>query len=108
MNQPGWSDRGLGDGESRTSSCATELVCPDCDFRAELSEAAFRCPSCGTGLDVAYDYELAAARVAALALAERPLARPLNLWRLEELMPIVDRVAADRVGQFSGNTPLIR
>jgi len=98
----------VGGGESRTSSCATELVCRDCGFRAELSEAAFRCSSCGTGLDIAYDYELAAVRIAELALAERPLARPFNLWRLEELMPIVDRAAADRVGQFSGNTPLIR
>jgi threonine synthase len=102
---------GLGGGAddpSRTHSCATELVCRDCEYRANLSEAVFRCPSCGTGLDVAYDYELAAARFAELALVQRPLARPLNLWRLEELMPIVDRMAADRVGRFSGNTPLIR
>ena len=73
-------------------------------MRTELSEAAFRCPSCGTGLDIAYDYELATARIAELGFGERPL----NLWRLEELMPIVSRDAAERVGQFSGQTPLIR
>lgn len=109
MNQPRRLGlRGGADDPSRTHSCATELVCRDCEYRANLSEAAFRCPSCGTSLDIAYDYELAAARFAELALVQRPLARPLNLWRLEELMPIVDRVAADRVGRFSGNTPLIR
>ena len=105
MNQPGWSGPGRGDDErSRTRSCATELICRDCGYRTELGEAAFRCPSCGTGLDVAYDYELAAERIAERALSERPL----NLWRFEELMPIVSRYAAEHVGQFSGQTPLIR
>ncbi|MGA8746106.1 MAG: threonine synthase [Solirubrobacterales bacterium] len=99
---------GSAEDPSRTGSCATELICRECGQRSDLSEAAFRCPSCGTGLDIAYDYELAAARVTELALAERPLARPFNLWRLEELMPIVERAAADRVGRVSGNTPLIR
>src|ERR1700742_3830892 len=88
----------------RTSSCATELVCPRCDFRTALSETVFRCPECDTGLDVDYDYELAKQRI-----AERPLAeRPRNIWRFEELMPIVSRVAADRVARFAGQTPLIR
>jgi threonine synthase len=88
----------------RTSSCATELVCPRCDFRAALAETVFRCPDCDTGLDVEYDYELARQRI-----AERPLSeRPWNIWRFEELMPIVSRFAADRVAQFAGQTPLIR
>jgi threonine synthase len=87
-----------------TRSCATELVCRSCGERLPLAEAAFRCPRCDTGLDVEYDYELARARVAELALDERPA----NLWRFEELMPIVDRRARERVGEFSGQTPLIR
>ncbi len=86
-----------------TRSCATALVCHDCDERLPLAEAAFRCPSCGKGLDISYDYELAKERVAEVALGERPR----NLWRFEELMPIVDRAAADRVGRHSGDTPLI-
>jgi threonine synthase len=94
---------GVPDGQ-RTSSCASELVCPRCDFRTALSEAVFRCPDCDTGLDIEYDYELAKQR-----LAERPLTeRPWNVWRFEELMPILSRPAADRVARFAGQTPLIR
>jgi len=68
----------------RTSSCATELVCRDCGYRTELSERAFKCPACGEGLDIDYDYERATA-----AIAERGLeGRPWNVWRFEELLPI--------------------
>jgi threonine synthase len=88
----------------RTSSCASELVCPRCDFRTALAETVFRCPDCDTGLDVDYDYELAKQRIAARPLSDRPW----NIWRFEELMPIVSRPAADRVAQFAGQTPLIR
>lgn len=88
----------------RTRSCATELVCRDCGYRAPLSDTAFRCPTCDMGLDIEYDYERAKE-----SLAERGMAdRPWNLWRFEELLPIADRVAADRVAQFAGQTPLIR
>ena len=45
--------------DQRTRSCATELVCPDCGTRAPLTETAFRCPSCGKGFDIDYDYERA-------------------------------------------------
>ncbi|HVY96939.1 MAG TPA: threonine synthase [Solirubrobacterales bacterium] len=88
----------------RTSSCATELVCPNCDFRTELASTAFRCPDCDTGLDIEYDYELARERVQARGLGERPW----NVWRFEELLPITSRAAADRVAQFAGQTPLIK
>ena len=89
--------------DQRTRSCATELVCPDCGYRAPLSDTAFRCPSCGKGFDIDYDYELAAARIAEVG----PENRPLNIWRWEELLPIVALGAAERVGTFSGLTPLI-
>ncbi len=89
----------------RTSSCATELFCPNCDFRTtELASTVFRCPDCDTGLDIGYDYELAKSRIEARGLGERPW----NVWRFEELLPITSRVAADRVAQFAGQTPLIK
>jgi threonine synthase len=89
--------------DQRTRSCATELVCHDCELRLPLLDTTFRCLGCGQTLDVDYDYELATSRV-----AERPIAeRELNIWRFEELLPIVDARAKDRVGRYSGRTPLI-
>jgi len=87
----------------RTSSCATELVCRDCGYRTPLLDRAFKCPACGEGLDVDYDYERAREMI-----AERGLeGRPWNVWRFEELLPIVNRRAQQRVAQFAGKTPLI-
>lgn len=87
----------------RTDSCATELACRDCGYRTPLLDTAFKCPACGEGLDVDYDYDLARKRI-----EERPLAeRPWNIWRFEELLPILNRRAQQRVGAFAGKTPLI-
>jgi threonine synthase len=90
--------------DQRTRSCATELVCPDCGHSAPLLDTSFRCPSCDKGLDIAYDYELAKARIEELSLSERPR----NIWRFEELLPIAAAAAREKVGAFSGMTPLIR
>jgi threonine synthase len=88
----------------RTRSCATELVCRDCGYRTPLLDQAFKCPACGEGLDIDYDYERAAATI-----AERGSeGRPWNIWRFEELLPITSADAAARVGRFAGHTPLIR
>ena len=57
----------------RTSSCATELVCRDCGYRTPLLDTAFKCPACGEGLDIDYDYERAKSLIAERGLAERPL-----------------------------------
>jgi len=89
--------------DQRTRSCATELVCHDCELRLPLLDTTFRCLGCGQTLDVDYDYELAKERVAEQPIAEREL----NIWRFEELLPIVDARARDRVGRYSGRTPLI-
>lgn len=88
----------------RTTSCATELVCRDCGYRTPLLDTAFKCPACGEGLDIDYDYERAKAQIAERDLGDRPW----NIWRFEELLPILSRRAQQRVGQFSGQTPLIR
>jgi threonine synthase len=87
----------------RTRSCATELTCRDCGYRTPLLDKAFKCPACGEGLDVDYDYDLAKERIAERGLAERPW----NIWRFEELLPILNRRAQQRVAQFAGKTPLI-
>ncbi len=89
--------------DQRTRSCATELVCHDCELRLPLLDTTFRCLGCGQTLDVDYDYELATSRVAELPIGEREL----NIWRFEELLPIVDAGAKHRVGRYSGRTPLI-
>src|SRR5680860_535607 len=89
--------------DQRTRSCATELVCHDCGIRLPLLDTTFRCLGCGQTLDIDYDYELAARRI-----SEQPIgARELNIWRFEELLPIVDANAQARVGRYSGRTPLI-
>jgi threonine synthase len=87
----------------RTRSCATELTCRDCGYRTPLLDTAFKCPACGEGLDIDYDYDLAKERIAERGLAERPW----NIWRFEELLPILNRRAQQRVAQFAGKTPLI-
>ena len=87
----------------RTRSCATELVCRDCGYRTPLSDQAFKCPACGEGLDIDYDYERATETIAEHGLEERPW----NIWRFEELLPITNADAQARVGQFAGQTPLI-
>jgi threonine synthase len=89
--------------DQRTRSCATELVCHDCELRLPLLDTTFRCLGCGQTLDIDYDYELAKARIEELPIAERHL----NIWRFEELLPIVDGQAQARVGRYSGRTPLI-
>jgi threonine synthase len=88
----------------RTRSCATGLACHRCEKRYELADTVFACPDCGKGLDVVYDYELAARHFRDTPTGERPH----NIWHFEELLPIVDASAQARVGQFSGYTPLIR
>lgn len=88
----------------RTRSCATGVACHRCSKRYELADTVFACPDCGKGLDVVYDYELAARHFREVPSEERPH----NIWHFEELLPIVDAGAQARVGQHSGYTPLIR
>lgn len=88
---------------AKTRSCATELVCHRCGVKIEISQPEAFCPECGKCLDVDYDYELAGRRLRETPLGERPR----NIWRLEELLPVRDRAAQAKVGQFAGQTPLI-
>jgi threonine synthase len=87
----------------RTRSCATGLVCHRCENQYALAQTVFACPDCGKGLDISYDYELAARRFEEVPRSERPV----NIWRFEELLPIVDAASQARVGLYAGYTPLI-
>src|SRR3954452_8469181 len=90
--------------KQRTRSCAIGLACHRCNNEYPLEDSTFACPDCGKGLDVVYDYELAARH-----FREVPAeTRPRNIWHFEELLPIVDAAAQARVGRHSGYTPLIR
>ncbi len=89
--------------DQQTRSCATGLVCRRCELSFPLAGTAFVCPDCGKGLDISYDYELAARRFKEVPHAQRPL----NIWRFEELLPIVKASAQARVGRHAGYTPLI-
>jgi threonine synthase len=88
---------------AQSRSCATRLVCRRCELDFPLQERVFACPECGKGLDIDYDYELARRRFEELPRSERPQ----NIWRFEELLPIVDAAAQARVAQTAGHTPLI-
>jgi threonine synthase len=92
-----------GDLNETTRSCATGLVCQRCDVKLPIAAMEAFCPTCGKCLDVAYDYERAASRLRELPMSERPG----NIWRLSELLPIRMSHAQARVGQVSGQTPLI-
>jgi threonine synthase len=87
----------------RTRSCATGLACHRCKRNFSLDETLFACPDCGKGLDIEYDYELAARTFETVPRSERPE----NIWRFEELLPIRETAAQARVGRFAGCTPLI-
>ncbi|HEX5310037.1 MAG TPA: threonine synthase [Solirubrobacteraceae bacterium] len=89
-------------GES-TRSCAVELACHRCGVKFALGEREAFCPECGKCLDVTYDYEQARLRLSELAFEQRPM----NIWRIAELMPIRDASVPARVGQFSGMSPMI-
>ena len=97
------TERATEETREQTRSCATGLVCHRCENRYPLSEAVFACPDCGKGLDIDYDYERAARHFREIPSSERPQ----NIWRFEELLPIVDASAQARVGRYSGCTPLI-
>ena len=97
-------DQGQPAPRQRTRSCATGLACHRCGHSYPLESTVFSCPDCGKGLDVVYDYELAARHFKEIPTSERPQ----NIWHFEELLPLVDASAQARVGLHAGYTPLIR
>ncbi len=78
----------------------TDLKCKEC-ATPYPTDRSFMCLSCLGPLEVAYDYE----RIRSEVDREEISARPLNLWRYRELLPVTDTPIA---GHYSGWTPLIR
>jgi threonine synthase len=90
--------------ETQTRSCVTGLVCRACDVHHPQSHREAFCEQCGKCYDVDYDY----ARAKDLFKERGMGSRPASIWRLEELLPILDSSAAARVGEYAGFTPLIK
>jgi threonine synthase len=65
------------------------------------AEALFVCDQCFGPLEAVYDYEIARRTLTRETIA----ARPRNLWRYRELLPIVGE---PRTGFTSGFTPLVK
>ena len=81
-------------------STLTGLVCSMCGATLPADRPAGTCPECGKVLFAAYDLDAARARMTPAALA----ARPFDLWRYAELLPVQDVPAAPKLGE--GGTPL--
>lgn len=76
------------------------LRCRECGAEYE-QEPIHVCDQCFGPLEVVYDY----ASIHAQISRERIEARPANLWRYRELLPVVDEPV---VGPHSGFTPLVK
>lgn len=78
----------------------TGLRCRMCGS-AFPAEALFVCDQCLGPLEVAYDYDA----IRQAVTREQVAARPENLWRYRELLPVAGE---PRTGFHSGFTPLVR
>ncbi len=85
---------------AQTTSYATGLRCRECG-RDYPAEAFYTCEYCFGPLEVVYDYQA----IRRSLTAERIAARPANLWRYRELLPLAGEPTD---GLHSGFTPLIR
>jgi threonine synthase len=76
------------------------LKCRECG-QEYPEEPLHVCETCFGPLEVVYDYDLIRKNIS----REKIAARPRNLWRYRELLPIRQE---PRVGLYSGFTPLVR
>ncbi len=76
------------------------LKCRECGEGYEI-QAYHVCEFCFGPLEVDYDYDA----IAAAMTREKVEARPANVWRFRELLPVDSE---PRVGLYSGYTPLVR
>jgi threonine synthase len=84
-----------------TRSTLSHLECGQCGAIYDANHLVNLCPACSKPLLVRYDLAKAAQTMTPAALAERPA----NLWRYEEVLPVVRDDARLILGE--GWTPLI-
>jgi threonine synthase len=82
-------------------STLTHLECTNCGATYPADRLMTTCPACAKVLYARYDLPKAARTMTPAALA----ARPGDLWRYAELLPVRDLDAAPRLGE--GGTPLL-
>ncbi|RKR90480.1 threonine synthase [Micromonospora pisi] len=78
----------------------THLECPRCGDTFEADQPRNLCP-CGSPLLARYDLDAVAAAVTPAEIA----ARPADLWRYRELLPVADQANVTTLGE--GWTPLL-
>ena len=79
----------------------TRVACLDCGAQARFEASAARCETCGSEWrEAVYDYKQLAGR-----FVEKLAGRPFDLWRYQELLPIVKPKAGLTLGE--GGTPII-
>ena len=83
-----------------TTSFVQGLACRECK-QEYLSQPTHVCDDCFGALEIRYDYDAIKRAIS----REKIAARPHNLWRYRELLPIDGE---PRVGLYSGFTPLVR
>ena len=81
-------------------STLTHLECSNCSQTQDPSQPHRTCPSCGKVLLARYDLEAAAAAKVHLS------ARPPDMWRYREVMPVLEETNIISLGE--GMTPLMR
>jgi threonine synthase len=86
---------------SRTRSTLCHLECGLCGERHDPRRLMNLCPACGKPLLARYDLERAARTLTRAALG----GRSPDLWRYEEVLPVLDADAMLRLGE--GWTPLV-
>ena len=86
----------------KTKSTLTHLECGKCGATYDANQLINLCSACGKPLLVRYDLAKAAATLSRDALK----ARPANLWRYEEVLPVQRQEAMITLGE--GWTPLQR
>lgn len=98
-----------------TDAAYQQCIAPHCGARFDLGAILFACPSCGSLIDVRYDWDRVAAPKSLRAFDERRATSPgtelgrldgSGVWRFRELLPIVHPQDLVTVGE--GRTTLQR
>ncbi|HEY6073201.1 MAG TPA: hypothetical protein VIV15_07395, partial [Anaerolineales bacterium] len=76
------------------------IKCRDCGYTAEYYPGSIKCPRCNSQWrEAEYDYSAVAGN-----FIQQASARPFDLWRYRELLPIRNPIPTLKLGE--GGTPL--